>query len=67
MNPHVLSGELSFTQGGQTTIYKARDYFFETGNLALTAEDKTSQPLRVLFFEILPKDWVAPTIIPPKL
>lgn len=62
----VLSGELTFTEGGQTTIYKAGDYFFETGNLAHTAHNKTQLPLRLLFVEILPKDWAAPTIIPPK-
>ncbi|MBX9829622.1 MAG: cupin domain-containing protein [Xanthobacteraceae bacterium] len=62
----VLSGELAFTEGGYTTIYRAGDYFFETGNLAHTAENKTAQPLRVLFFEILPKDWDGPTIVPPR-
>lgn len=63
---YVLSGEVTFTEGGQATIYKAGDYFFETGNLAHTAENKTSLPLRILFVEILPKDWAAPTVIPPK-
>ena len=63
---YVLSGEVTFTEGGHVTIYKAGDYFFETGNLAHTAQNKTSQPLRVLFFEILPKDWTGPTIIAPK-
>ena len=63
---YVLSGEVTFTEGGQTTIYKAGEYFFETGNLAHTAENKTSEPLRILFVEILPKDWSTPTVIPPK-
>jgi quercetin dioxygenase-like cupin family protein len=63
---YVLSGEVAFTEGGQTTIYKAGDYFFETGNLAHTAQNKTNAPLRILFVEILPKDWAAPTVIPPK-
>jgi quercetin dioxygenase-like cupin family protein len=63
---YVLSGEVTFTEGGHVTIYKAGDYFFETGNLAHTAQNKTSGPLRVLFFEILPKDWIGPTVIPPK-
>ena len=62
----VLSGELAFTEGGQTTIYKAGDYFFETGNLAHTAENKTSEPLKVLFFEVLPKDWDGATIVLPR-
>jgi quercetin dioxygenase-like cupin family protein len=63
---YVLSGEVTFTEGGQTTIYRAGDYFFETGNLAHTAENKTNQPIRILFLEILPKDWAGPTVIPPK-
>jgi len=63
---YVLSGEVTFIEGGKSTIYKAGDYFFETGNLAHTAQNKTTEPLRILFIEILPKDWSAPTIIPPK-
>ena len=63
---YVLSGEVAFTEGGQTTIYKTGDYFFETGNLAHTAQNNTTAPLRIMFVEILPKDWSAPTVIPPK-
>ena len=63
---YVLSGEVTFTEGGQVTIYKAGEYFFETGNLPHTAQNKTKLPLRILFVEILPKDWAAPTVIPPK-
>jgi quercetin dioxygenase-like cupin family protein len=63
---YVLSGEVTFTEGGQVTIYKAGDYFFETGNLAHTAQNKTELPLRILFVEILPKDWTGPTVIPPR-
>ena len=62
----VLSGELAFTEGGHTTIYRAGDYFFETGNLAHTAENKKTEPLTVLFFEVLPKDWDGPTIVLPR-
>ena len=63
---YVLSGEVTFTEGGQTTIYKTGDYFFETGNLAHTAQNNTTRPLLILFVEILPKDWSAPTVIAPK-
>ena len=62
----VISGEVTFTEGGQSTIYKAGEYFFETGNLPHTAQNQTNLPLRILFFEILPKDWAGPTVIPPK-
>jgi quercetin dioxygenase-like cupin family protein len=63
---YVLSGEVAFTEGGQTTIYKAGDYFFETGNLAHTAENRTNLPLRILFVEILPKDWAGATVVLPR-
>jgi quercetin dioxygenase-like cupin family protein len=63
---YVISGEVTFTEGGHATTYRAGDYFFETGNLAHTAENRSSQPLRILFLEILPKDWAAPTVIPAK-
>jgi quercetin dioxygenase-like cupin family protein len=52
---YVLSGELVFAQGGQETIYKAGDYFFETGNLAHTAQNRTNLTARVLIVEIVPK------------
>jgi quercetin dioxygenase-like cupin family protein len=63
---YVLSGELTFTEGGKVTIYRAGDYFFETGNLAHTADNKTDLPLRLLFVELLPRDWTGPTVILPK-
>jgi quercetin dioxygenase-like cupin family protein len=63
---YVISGELTFTEGGQETVYRAGEYYFETGNLAHTAENKTNVPLRVIVMEIIPKDWTAPAVIPPK-
>jgi quercetin dioxygenase-like cupin family protein len=63
---YVLSGELTFTEGGKVTIYRAGDYFFETGNLAHTADNRTDLPLHILFVELLPRDWTGPAVIPPK-
>ena len=63
---YVISGEVTFTEGGKVTIYKAGEYFFESGNIAHTAQNKTQLPLRLLFVEILPKNWTGPTVIPPK-
>jgi quercetin dioxygenase-like cupin family protein len=63
---YVISGELTFAEGGQETVYKAGEYFFETGNLAHTAQNKTNVPLRILVVEILPKDWAAPAMIAPR-
>ena len=62
---YILSGELTFTEGGRVTVYKAGEYYFETGNLAHTAENKTDQPLRILIVEILPNGWTGPAVIPP--
>jgi quercetin dioxygenase-like cupin family protein len=62
---YVLSGEVTFTEGGRATVYKAGEYFFETGNLAHTAENKSNMPLRLLFVELLPKNWTAPTVVAP--
>ena len=63
---YVISGELTFAEGGQQMVYKAGEYFFETGNLAHTAQNKTNVPLRILVVEILLKDWTAPAMIAPK-
>jgi len=63
---YIISGELTFTEGGQETVYRAGDYYFEPGNVAHTAQNKTKLPLRVLVVEILPKDWTTPTVIAPK-
>jgi quercetin dioxygenase-like cupin family protein len=63
---YVISGELTFAEGGQEIVYKAGEYYFETGNLAHTAQNKTNMPLRVLVVEILPKDWTAPAMIAPR-
>ena len=42
---YVISGELTFAEGGQETVYKAGDYYFETWNLAHTAQNKINEPL----------------------
>ena len=62
----VVSGAVSFAQAGATTLYKAGDAFYESGNVAHTAHNKTKGPVRVIFFEILPVEWSGPSLIPPK-
>src|SRR5262249_962419 len=57
---YVISGELTFAEGGQETVYKAGEYYFETGNLAHTAQNKTKVPLRVVVRGILSKKLAAP-------
>ena len=63
---YIISGELTFIEGGQSTVYKAGEYYYETGNLAHSAENKTNLPLRILVMEIIPKNWSGPAMIPPR-
>ena len=45
---YIISGELTFIEGGQSTVYKAGESYYETGNIAHSAENKTNLPLRIL-------------------
>src|SRR5262249_18269055 len=38
---YVISGELTFAEGGQERVYKAGEYYFETWQLAHTSQNKT--------------------------
>ena len=60
---YIISGELTFIEGGQSTVYKAGEYYYETGNIAHSAENKTNLPLRILVMEIIPKNWSGPAMI----
>ena len=62
----VAAGELTFVQAGKATIYRAGDYFYESGNVVHTAENRTKAPVRVVVFEILPAQWSGPTAILPR-
>ena len=62
----VLTGELTFVQAGKVTVYKAGDYFFESGNVVHIAQNSTKAAARVAFFEILPVQLPGPSLIPPK-
>lgn len=63
---YVVSGELTFVEEGKTTVYRAGDYFYEAGNITNAAYNKSSSPVRVLIFEILPADWKGGSAVPPK-
>jgi quercetin dioxygenase-like cupin family protein len=64
---YILSGEITITEGGIVTVYKAGEYYYETGNIAHTAENKANVPLRFSVVEMIPKTWSGPAVIPPKL
>ncbi len=63
---YVQSGELTYIQGGKTTVYKKGDYFYESGDVTHSAINKTSQPVVIINFELLPKDWSGSSaVLPP--
>jgi quercetin dioxygenase-like cupin family protein len=62
---YIISGEITITEGGVATVYKAGDYYYETGNVAHMAENKTNVPLRFIVMEMIPKTWSGPATIPP--
>ena len=62
----IVLGELTFVEEGKTTVYKTGDYFYEAGNITNAAYNKSSSPVRVLVFEILPADWKGGSAVPPK-
>ena len=63
---YVLAGEVTFVQGGKATVYKAGEYFFESGDIVHNAQNRTKTPLRLILFEILRVDWSGSSVIQPK-
>jgi len=63
---YVVSGELTFVQEGKTTTYKTGEYFYEAGNIANAAYNRSNSPARIITFEILPADWKGGSAVPPK-
>jgi quercetin dioxygenase-like cupin family protein len=63
---YVASGELTFVQQDKTTIYKAGEYFYESGDVPHNGSNKGSAPVVLIIFEILPLDWTGATVVPPK-
>ncbi len=63
---YLVSGEITFVEHGKTRIYKAGDYFYETGAITNRASSTGSSPVVNLIFEILPVDWKGGSAVPPK-
>jgi len=63
---YVASGELTFVQAGKTTVYKAGDYYFESGDVSHSGYNKSTSPLFIIQFEILPENWKGGSVVPPK-
>jgi quercetin dioxygenase-like cupin family protein len=60
----VTSGELSYTEADKTTIYRAGDCFFESGDVTHTAVNRTENRVVLVNFEVLPSNWTGPSAIP---
>jgi quercetin dioxygenase-like cupin family protein len=57
-------GEMTYVLPNHTMIYKAGDFFFESGDINHTVYNKTDQPNQHLLFEILPADLKGPSLMP---
>src|SRR5262249_28087237 len=45
---YIISGELTFTEVGHSSVYQAGEYYYETGNLAHS--DEIKRPCRFAFW-----------------
>ena len=63
---YVVSGKLTFIQAGKETIYQTGDFFYESGNVVHTAVNRSTSPVRVIFFELLPAQWTSPSVSSPR-
>jgi len=59
-------GEMTYVLPDKTIIYKAGDFFFESGDINHTVYNKTDEPNQHLLFEILPADLQGPSLMPVK-
>ena len=63
---YVASGEITLVEQGKERIYKARDFFYETGTVTNSASNKGGSPTVLITFEILPVDWKGGSAVSPK-
>ena len=62
----MTAGEMEYILPDKTMIYRAGDFFFETGDVSHRVNNKTSDPNSHLLFEILPMDLKGPSLIVPR-
>lgn len=60
----VTAGELTYVRPDETTIFRAGDCFFESGDVSHTANNATDRPVVLFNFEILPADWTKGSAVP---
>src|SRR5262249_34108597 len=62
----MTAGEMEYILPDKTMIYRAGDFFFETGDVSHRVNNKTSEPNTHLLFEILPLDLKGASLIIPR-
>jgi hypothetical protein len=62
----VTSGYMTYVLPERTVVYGPGDFFFESGDVTHTAQNKTDAPMVHVLFEILPADHKGPSIMPAK-
>lgn len=62
----VTSGYMTYVLPDKTVVYGPGDFFFESGDVTHTAQNKTDAPMVHVLFEILPADHKGPSIMPAK-
>jgi quercetin dioxygenase-like cupin family protein len=60
----VTSGYMTYVLPDRTLVYGPGDFFFESGDVNHTAQNKTDGPMVHLLFEILPAEHQGPSIMP---
>ena len=60
----VSSGTLTYIQGDKTSLYRAGECFFESGDISHTAQNRGAEPVVLLNFEVLPAAWSETSVIP---
>ena len=63
---YIAAGELTLVEAGKTTIYKAGDTFYESGDVTNKAQNNGKVPTVLITTEIIPVDWKGGTAIQPK-
>lgn len=60
----VTSGHMTYVLPDRTLVYGPGDFFFESGDVTHTAQNRTDAPMVHVLFEILPADHKGPSIMP---
>ena len=61
----VTAGELTYVQPDKTSIYRAGDCFYESGDITHTANNASDKPVILLNFEVVPAALSSSSTVPP--